>query len=118
MMAAMLPRVASHASCIERPRTRSTFKQSSKLIAPAAVSAVNSPSDKPAAASGFTVGAEKEARLRVLGLGQIGFGAVEANVRKVVAERGVGAVEPLARGGKFFDQFPPHADSLGPLPCE
>ena len=50
-MAAMPPCVASHASCMKRPRWRTTLKPSSKLIAPAAVSAVNSPSDKPAVAS-------------------------------------------------------------------
>ncbi len=49
-MAAMPPCVAAHASCMKRPRWRTTFKPSSKLIAPAAVSAVNSPSDKPAVA--------------------------------------------------------------------
>ena len=46
----MPPCVAAHASCMKRPLCRTTFKPSSKLIAPAAVNAVNSPSDSPAVA--------------------------------------------------------------------
>ena len=41
--------VASHASCMKRPRASSTFSVSSKSSAPAAQSAPHSPSERPAA---------------------------------------------------------------------
>ena len=52
----MPPRVASHASCMKRPRWRTTRRPSSKLIAPAAVNAVNSPRDNPAVTSNLIAG--------------------------------------------------------------
>ena len=44
-----------------------------------------------------------------------GFRAVKTDGGEVVAERGIGAVEPGAGRREFFGQVPAHADGLGAL---
>ena len=130
MMAAMPPRVASQASCMKRPRCRTTRKPSSKLIAPAAVNAVNSPSDKPAVASKF----EQRGRRRSFSnwkatqltrkmagwafsvLVSSASGPLKQIAAKVVTQGGVGAVKPGLGGRKRRRQVFAHADDLRALP--
>ena len=50
-MAIMPLGVASHASCMKRPRASSTVSVASKSRTPAAQSAPHSPSERPAAAA-------------------------------------------------------------------
>ena len=127
MTAAMPPRVTSQASCMNLPRWRTTRRPSSKLIAPAAVSAVNSPSDKPAVASNFSVRRLFLEQLKATQLTRkipgcafsvlvsSASGPLKQMRGEVVAERGVGAVEPRFGGRKFFGQVFAHADDLRAL---
>ena len=128
MTAAMPPCVASQASCMNFPRWRTTRRPSSKLIAPAAVSAVNSPSDKTGRGVKFELrhlflqqlkrdpAHQENSRLGVFGFGQFGVRAVETDGGEVITERGVGAVEPGPGRRKFFGQVFAHADGLRALP--
>ena len=130
MMAAMPPCVAAHASCMKRPRWRTTFSPSSKLIAPAAVKRREFPQRQsrrgpknqrrhPLFEQLERDPAHQEnARLRMLGLRQLRFRPVEANGRQIVTERRIGAVEPRLGGGRTLRQILAHAHHLRALPCK
>jgi hypothetical protein len=61
---------------------------------------------------------EVNAGLGIFGFGELGLGALEANLREVVTENGIGAIENGAGAGECFGEILSHADGLGPLPCE
>jgi hypothetical protein len=60
---------------------------------------------------------QKNSRLGVFGLGQFGFRAVETNRGQVVAERGVGAVEPRLGDGNLAARSLPMPTVCAPCPA-
>ena len=55
---------------------------------------------------------EENSGLRVFGLGEFPFRAGEADAGQVVAQRFIGALEPLPGGGKILGELFAHADRL------
>ena len=58
---------------------------------------------------------EKNSRLGIFSLEELGFGAVETNRRQVVANGPVGAVKPVSGGRKLLREIAAHAGDLRAL---